>query len=50
MEKFTSFKIGALEFIDSLNFLNTSLDKLVKNLQIKAKNEKKFQRSFQAHI
>jgi hypothetical protein len=32
MEKYVSFSLGALDFIDSLQFLNTSLGKLVDNL------------------
>ena len=32
MEKYISFSIGSLRFIDSLQFLNSSLDKLVANL------------------
>ena len=33
MEKFVTFSIGNLKFKDSLNFLNSSLDKLVSNLK-----------------
>ena len=33
MEKFVTFSIGNLKFKDSMNFLNLSLDKLVKNLK-----------------
>ena len=36
MEKFVSFSIGNLKFKDSLQFLNSLLDKLVKNLAAKA--------------
>ena len=32
MEKYISFSIGQLTFIDSLQFMNASLDKLVSNL------------------
>ncbi|GBO19490.1 hypothetical protein AVEN_201204-1 [Araneus ventricosus] len=32
-EKFISFSLGSLRFIDSLQFLNASLEKLVQNLQ-----------------
>ena len=32
MEKYISFSIGNLSFIDSMQFMNTSLEKLVKNL------------------
>ncbi|GBN67380.1 hypothetical protein AVEN_149573-1 [Araneus ventricosus] len=32
-EKFISFSFGSLRFIDSFQFLNTSLEKLVKNLK-----------------
>ena len=39
MEKFISFKIGCLDFIDSANFLSTSLEKLVSNLKAKAIKE-----------
>src|SRR5437868_6150443 len=40
MEKYITFKIGLLTFIDSLAFLNTSLDNLVKNLAMSS--EEKF--------
>ena len=36
MEKFVTFSIGNLKFKDSLQFLNSSLDKLVKNLAAKS--------------
>ena len=39
MEKYVTFSIGDLKFKDSLNFLATSLDKLVANLKAKAKKE-----------
>ena len=32
-EKFTAFQIGQLRFLDSLQFLNASLDALVSNLK-----------------
>ena len=32
-EKYLSFQISKLQFKDSMNFLNTSLDKLVNNLK-----------------
>ena len=32
MEKYISFSLGGLQFIDSLNFLQASLDSLVNNL------------------
>ena len=35
LESFLSIKLGTLEFKDSLQFLNSSLDKLVKNLKYK---------------
>ena len=35
MEKFVTFSIGNLKFKDSLQFLNSSLDKLVNNLSKK---------------
>ena len=38
MEKFVCFKIGELHFKDSLQFLASSLDKLVSNLAAKAVN------------
>ena len=37
MEKFIGFTIGKLQFMDSLQHLSTSLDKLVKNLVDKSK-------------
>lgn len=40
MEKYISFSLGPLRFIDSLQFMNSSLDKLVENL--KASGEEKF--------
>ena len=36
MEKFVTFSIGNLKFKDSLQFLNSSLDKIVKNLTAKS--------------
>ena len=36
MEKFVTFSIGNLKFKDSLQFLNSSLDALVKNLAAKS--------------
>jgi hypothetical protein len=33
MEKYMTFSLGQLQFIDSLQFMNSSLDKLVANLQ-----------------
>ena len=41
LESFLSIKLGTLEFKDSLQFLNSSLDKLVKNLKDKGCKEKK---------
>lgn len=38
LEKFVCFKIGHLQFKDSLQFLSSGLDKLVKNLTEKATN------------
>ena len=38
IEKFVSFNIGKLHFKDSLQFLNSSLDKLTQNLTGKAVN------------
>ena len=37
MEKFIGFTIGKLQFMDTLQHLSTSLDKLVKNLADKTK-------------
>lgn len=34
MEKYMSFSVGYLQFIDSLQFLNSSLDKLVAKLEL----------------
>merc|ERR1711888_581217 len=39
LEKFMSIKLGTLEFKDSLQFLNSSLEKLVKNLKDKGLKE-----------
>ena len=36
MEKFITFSIGNLKFKDSLQFLNSSIEKLVKNLSAKS--------------
>lgn len=33
MEKYISFSVGGLRFIDSLQFLNTSLGNLIDNLK-----------------
>ena len=33
MEKYMTFSVGQLQFIDSLQFMNSSLDKLAANLQ-----------------
>ena len=33
MEKYISFSLGPLRFIDTLQFMNSSLDKLVENLK-----------------
>ena len=41
LESFLSIKVGTLEFKDSLQFLNSSLDKLVKNLKDKGVKEGK---------
>merc|ERR1712208_46795 len=41
LEKFMSIKLGTLEFKDSLEFLNSSLEKLVKNLKDKGLKEDK---------
>ena len=37
MEKYISFSLGPLRFIDSLQFMNSSLDKLVENLKLNGK-------------
>ncbi|WAR05701.1 hypothetical protein MAR_021070, partial [Mya arenaria] len=34
MEKYISFSLGSLKFIDSLQFMNSSLEKLVENLKL----------------
>ena len=34
MEKYMTFSVGQLQFIDSLQFMNGSLDKLATNLQM----------------
>ena len=41
LESFISIKLGTLEIKDSLSFLNSSLDKLVKNLKDKGVKEGK---------
>mgnify|MGYP001198188336 CR=1 FL=1 len=41
LEKFISIKVGTVEFKDSLQFLNSSLDKLVNNLKDKGLREGK---------
>ena len=41
LEQFMSIKLGTLEFKDSLSFLNSSLEKLVKNLKDKGVKEGK---------
>ena len=41
LEKFTSIKVGSIQFKDSTQFLNSSLDKLVKNLKNKGEKEGK---------
>ena len=41
LAKFMSIKLGTLEFKDSLQFLNSSLEKLVKNLKDKGLKEEK---------
>ena len=41
LEKFISIKLGSIEFKDSAQFLNSSLDKLVKNLKNKGIKENK---------
>ena len=41
LESFMSIKVGTLELKDSLDFLNSSLDKLVNNLTVKGLKEKK---------
>ena len=46
MEKFVSFSIKNLHFKDSLQFLNSSLETLVKNLKSKQKNGKKLEEIF----
>lgn len=38
MEKYISFSLGSLRFIDSLQFMNSSLDKLVENLKLSGEN------------
>ena len=35
LEKYMTFSVGQLQFIDSLQFLNSSLDKLSANLRLK---------------
>lgn len=34
MEKYISFSVGSLKFIDSLQFMNSSLENLVENLKL----------------
>ena len=34
MEKYMTFNIGQLQFIDSLQFMNSSLDKLAASLEL----------------
>ena len=46
MEKFVTFSIGNLKIKDSLQFLDSSLDKLVSNLAGKVKNGKSLQDIF----
>ena len=46
MEKFINFSIGSLQFKDSAQFLLSSLDKLVSNLQKKAVKENNTQEIF----
>ena len=46
LEKFISFKIGAVEIIDSMNFLSSSLDKLVDTLKIKATKGNNLKQAF----
>ena len=43
MEKYLSFSLGNLKFIDSLQFMNSSLDKLVKNLANAEGGDQNFQ-------
>lgn len=38
-ERYISFSLGSLRFLDSLQFLNTSLDSLVKNLAVNGKDD-----------
>ena len=44
-EKYISFSIGDLTFIDSLQFLNASLEKLISNLQKKGLRNLEFSRA-----
>ena len=39
MEKYISFSVGSLRFIDSLQFMNSSLDKLVENLKVSGEDK-----------
>ena len=38
MERYISFSLGPLRFIDTLQFMNSSLDKLVENLKLNGKH------------
>ena len=49
-EKFISIQLGPVEFKDSLQFLNSSLDKLVKNLKDKGVKEGKSIKDTFPHI
>ena len=44
-EKYISFSIGDLTFIDSLQFLNASLEKLISNLQKKGLRNLEFSKA-----
>ena len=47
MEKYISFSLGLLRFIDRLQFMNSSLDKVVENLKVSGEEKfKLFQDDF----
>ena len=46
-KKYISFSLGQLKFIDSLQFMNSSLEKLVENLKVSSEEKfKLFQDDF----